>query len=69
MTGDARSFCLYSLGASYLQTFRSGIAVERHILSFERSRIVAILLEDTTESGSKNALAYVTACTSQHYGM
>jgi hypothetical protein len=69
MTGDARSFCLYSLGTSYLQTIRSGIAVERHILSFERSRIVTVLLEDATKGGSKNALAYVTACTSQHYGM
>ena len=69
MTGNTSSLGLHSLRTSYFQTFRCGIAVERHVLRFEWGRGVTVLLEYAAQGGSKYALANVASRTSQHHGM
>ena len=69
MTGDACSLSLNSLSPSDLQSLWCRIAVQRHILRLKGSWLVAILLEDTTEGCSNNALADIAACSCKHNGM
>ena len=69
MTRDASRFCLYCLSTSNLQSFRRGVRVQCHILCLERSRGLTILQEDTAQGCGKDALANITARTSQHDGM
>ena len=69
MTGNAGSLSLHSLGTTYLQSLRCGVAVQRHILRLEGRRTVAVLLEDATESSSYDALANIAARASEHDGM
>ena len=69
MAGDACGFCLDGLGTTYLQTIRCGVGIEGHILSLKGSRVVAVLLEDTTEGRSHDAFADVAARSSEHDGM
>ena len=69
MTGDACCLGLNSLGSAYLQTLRSGVGVERHVLSLEGSRVVAVLLEDATEGRSYDALANVATRSCEHNGV
>ena len=69
MAGNARRLGLHGLRPSYLQSFRCGEGVERHVLRLERSRVVTILLEDAAEGGGDNALAHVAACADEHDGM
>ena len=69
MTGNACRLCLNSLSTSDLESFRSGIAIQRHILSLEGCRLIAVLLEDPTEGCSYDTFADIAACTSEHDGM
>ena len=69
MTGNTSSLSLYCLSAPYLQTLWGGIAVERHVLGFERGRLIAVLQEDATESRRNDALTDIAACSCQHQGV
>ena len=69
VAGNAGGLSLHGLCAANLQTFRGGVRVERHILSLEGSRIVAVLTEYAAQGSSNHALAYIAAGSGQHYGM
>ena len=69
MTGDARSLGLYGLCPTNLQSLRRRVAVQRHILRLKRCRLVAVLSEDTAESGGDDALANIAARTHEHQWM
>ena len=69
MTGNTCRLGLHGLGSSYLQPLGRGIGVECHILSFERSRLVAVLTEDTTKGSGEDALAYIAPRADEHDGM
>ncbi len=69
MARDTCCLCLHSLCASNLQSLRRGVGVQCHILCLERSRCIAVLQKDTAQGCGKDALAHITACTSQHDGM
>ena len=68
----ARNACrlgLYGLGTSDFQTLGCGVAVQRHVLSLERSGMVAVLQEDAAEGSGNDALTDVAARSSEHHGM
>ena len=69
MTGYAGSLGLHGLGTAYLQAFRCGVAVERHVLGLEGGGVVAVLTEDAAQGCGDDALANVAARTGQHHGM
>ena len=66
---DARSLGLHRLGAPYFQPVGRCKGVESHVLRLERGGTVAVLQEDTAESGGNHALANVTSCACEHYRM
>ena len=54
---DSGGLCLYGLRAAYFQPVRRDVAVERHILTFERRDAQAVLFEYPAERRTQQALA------------
>ena len=63
---NAAGFSLYCLGPSYLEAFRGGIAVQRHVLRLEWGRGIAVLAEDPAKSRRDHTLAHIGAGAYKH---
>ena len=66
MTGNPGRFGLYSLCPPDFQSLGGSIRVQGHVLSLERSRMITVLQENTTQGGSQDTLSHIAPGSGKH---